>query len=123
MVTHWQVQALLSIREKVGAPLTDYRLRDDGQGTYIDYWDEATLGTRPAQQELDGITQAQIDAARSQSESNAHHATSRQKDILATIALGVRAKSIPAWNAMTLVQKREAVLSEAAVWVTIRGFI
>lgn len=50
-------------------------------------------------------------------------ATSRQKDILATIALIKRAQGIPAWNALTTPQKVAAVLAEADVWTTIRDFI
>lgn len=50
-------------------------------------------------------------------------ATSRQKDVLAMCALVVRARNITAWNAMTMVQKRDATLAEAAVWRNIREFI
>ena len=50
-------------------------------------------------------------------------ATSRQKDVLATCALIVRARGIPAWNALTIDQKKTAALAEADVWATIRDFI
>lgn len=50
-------------------------------------------------------------------------ATSRQKDILTTCALVVRARGIPAWNAMTNPQKVTAVLAEADVWRGLREFI
>jgi len=50
-------------------------------------------------------------------------ATSRQKDVLATCALIVRARGIPAWTAMTIQQKKDAALAEADVWVNIRDFI
>jgi hypothetical protein len=50
-------------------------------------------------------------------------ATSRQKDILATMAMIVRARGIPAWNALTAPQKKAAALAEADVWITIRDFI
>lgn len=50
--------------------------------------------------------------------------TSRQKDRLATIALIVRSRNVTAWQTtMTAVQKRDAVLAEADVWVNIREFI
>jgi hypothetical protein len=49
--------------------------------------------------------------------------TSRQKDILATIALIKRAQGIAAWNAMTVQQKKDAAFAEADLWVTIRDFI
>lgn len=49
-------------------------------------------------------------------------ATSRQKDVLATCALIVRARGIPAWNALTLPQKIAATIAEADVWETIREF-
>lgn len=50
-------------------------------------------------------------------------ATSRQKDVLATCALIVRAKNTPAWNAMTVDQKKTATFNEADVWTNIRDFI
>lgn len=50
-------------------------------------------------------------------------ATSRQKDILATCALIVRARGIAAWKNMTIDEKRTATLAEADVWVGIRQFI
>jgi hypothetical protein len=50
-------------------------------------------------------------------------ATSRQKDILAMIALVVRAKNQAVWNAMTIPQKIAATLAEADVWITVRDFI
>lgn len=46
--------------------------------------------------------------------------TSRQKDIMTTCALIVRARGIPAWNAMTTQQKVAAALAEADVWRDIR---
>lgn len=49
-------------------------------------------------------------------------ATSRQKDVLATCALIVRAKNTAAWNAMTVAQKKSATLAEADVWMNIRDF-
>lgn len=49
--------------------------------------------------------------------------TSREKDVLATCALVVRSRNITSWNAMTNVQKRDAVLAEADVWVNIREFL
>lgn len=48
---------------------------------------------------------------------------SRQKDVLATIALVVRARGITAWNNMTIQQKKDATLAEADVWINIRQFI
>jgi len=50
-------------------------------------------------------------------------ATSRDKDILAMVALVVRAKGLAAWNAMTTPQKVAATLAEADVWITIRDFL
>lgn len=49
--------------------------------------------------------------------------TSRDKDVLATCALIVRARGIPAWNALTTPQKVAAATAEADVWVTIRDFL
>lgn len=45
------------------------------------------------------------------------------KDRLADIALMIRYKDITAWNAMTNVQKRDAVRQQQAVWENIRDFI
>lgn len=50
-------------------------------------------------------------------------ATSRQKDMLATCALVVRARGIAAWNALTIAQKTAATLAEADVWENIREFV
>ncbi len=50
-------------------------------------------------------------------------ATSRQKDVLATCALIVRARGIAAWNGMSVQQKRDAALAEADVWSNVRDFI
>jgi len=47
----------------------------------------------------------------------------RQKDLLATLAVIVRAKNTPAWNTMTTQQKVDATLVEADVWKSIREFI
>lgn len=68
-------------------------------------------------------TQAEINAYDAAKNTAAFTATSQQKDILATCALIVRAKGVAAWNAMTLQQKKDATLAEAAVWVNIRQFI
>ena len=42
-------------------PLRDYRVQDDGAGPYIAHWDEAKLGTRPTQEELDAVDVAKIE--------------------------------------------------------------
>jgi hypothetical protein len=49
--------------------------------------------------------------------------TSREKDILTTLAMIVRAKNLAAWNAMTVQQKKDATFAEADVWVNIRDFV
>jgi hypothetical protein len=49
--------------------------------------------------------------------------TSRDKDILTTMAMIVRAKNLAAWNAMTVQQKKDATFAEADVWVNIRDFV
>lgn len=46
--------------------------------------------------------------------------TSREKDVLTTCALIVRARGIAAWNAMTPPQKVTAALAEADVWRDMR---
>ncbi|MEK9810445.1 MAG: hypothetical protein VW362_08355 [Candidatus Nanopelagicales bacterium] len=47
-------------------------------------------------------------------------ATSRQKDILATCALIVRARNLTAWNGMTTAQKVAAARAEADTWRDMR---
>jgi len=66
--------------------------------------------------------QTAIDTAPATSAALTFTTTSRQKDVLATCALIVRARGIPAWNALTVPQKVTATLAEADVWVTIREF-
>lgn len=43
------------------SPLADYRIHDDGSGPYIAHWDEAKLGPRPTQEELDAVDVAKIE--------------------------------------------------------------
>lgn len=50
-------------------------------------------------------------------------ATSRQKDVLATIAWVIRSRNVSAWNALTGAQKKAAVLAEADIWRDLRVFI
>ena len=49
--------------------------------------------------------------------------TSRQKDILAMLAVIVRQKNVSAWNGMTAAQKVTAVLAEADLFKSFREFI
>ena len=49
--------------------------------------------------------------------------TSRDKDVLATCALIVRTRNIPAWDSMTVAKKVSATLAEADIWKSIREFI
>jgi hypothetical protein len=125
MVTLLQIQTLLSQRGKTGTLLVDYTLVDnsDGAGAHVDVWNVAALGAIPTQGEIDAITPAQLAATLAAQKTAAFAATSRQKDILATIALVVRAKGLAAWNAMTTAQKVTATLAEADAWTTIRDFI
>lgn len=50
-------------------------------------------------------------------------ASSRQKDLLAILAWAVRARNVTTWNALTLAQKKAAVLAEADNWRDLRIFI
>lgn len=100
-----------------------FALRDDGDGPKIVEWVEAVYGPWPTDQELAAISQAQEDAARDASADTLSLATSRQKDILTTCALIVRARNVAAWNAMTLQQKKDAALVEADVWKNLRAFV
>jgi len=124
-MTPKQVQVLISLRGKTGAPLVDYTLEDnsDGAGVRIAQWSEAMLGPLPTQAECDAITPAQVAAYDSARRLGQFAATSRQKDILAMVALVVRAKGAAAWNAMSPAQKVAATLAEADVWANIRDFI
>lgn len=69
---------------------------------------------KTAQEIADTITARQTAAAQ---------VTSRQKDILATIAWAVRRSNVTAWNALTLAQKKSTVLAEADNWRDLRVFI
>lgn len=88
------------------------------RGEVLERWDGPMAQPSPAEiaQAVAEFTPAVERAARFTN-------TSRQKDVLATCALIVRARGIPAWNAMTVPQKATATLAEADVWVTIREFI
>lgn len=68
-------------------------------------------------------TQTALDTTPVQTALQRYTATSRQKDLLALIALVVRAKGLAAWNAMTIPQKVAATLAEADAWTTIRDFL
>jgi hypothetical protein len=125
MITNATIQALLTSRSKTGTPLVDYTLVDlsDGLGPRIATWNVATLGAVPTQTELDAVTPAQVTAAVAAQKTAVFTGSSRQKDILATIALIKRAQGIAAWNALTVPQKTASALAEADVWITIRQFI
>lgn len=51
------IQVLLSGRGKSGQNILDYSLHDhgDGQGVIIGLWNEAKLGPRPTEAELEGV--------------------------------------------------------------------
>lgn len=125
MVTNSQIQALLTARSKTGAPLVDYTLtdRNDGQGATITAWNAATLGPLPTQAEIDALTPAQITAASTAQRQARYTATSRQQIILAIAAAMVRERGLPAWNAMTPQQKKDAVLAQADVIANLLDFI
>jgi DNA-binding FadR family transcriptional regulator len=67
--------------------------------------------------------QTVIDTAPETTPTMRYTRTSREKDILSTLAMIVRAKNLAAWNAMTVQQKKDATFAEADVWVTIRDFV
>lgn len=81
--------------------------------------------TKPTPWTAPQITAAQnaIDTAPELTAQGRFQQTSRQKDVLATCALIVRARGIATWNAMTVQQKKDATFAEADVWVNIREFI
>lgn len=91
--------------------------------------DRATWKVLPAS--LQAAAQATIDAFNAndptliaQELSDASLATSRQKEVLTTCAMLVRARiGITAWNALTTPQKVTQTLAEADVWQMIRVFI
>jgi len=64
--------------------------------------------------------QTVIDTAPESSVTTRAQFTSREKDILTMCALIVRARGIPAWNALTVPQKVAATLAEADVWRDMR---
>lgn len=95
-------------------PGAQYVLR----GGVVERWDGPMA--QPTQADLD---QAALDYTPAIAKTARFTATSRQKDVLATCAEIVRARGIAAWNAMTLLEKKNATLAEADVWVNIRDFI
>lgn len=52
---------ILSTLYRNADPLRDCRIQDDGSGPYIAHWDEAKLGPRPTQEELDSVDVAKIE--------------------------------------------------------------
>ena len=88
-----------------------------GSTTYV--IKKATAWTGPQ------ITAAQsvIDTSPVTSSAITFAATSRQKDVLTTCALIVRAQGVAAWNAMTTPQKIAAATAQADIWATIRQFV
>jgi len=100
--------------------IDDFEVRlVDGVET-LTVWNAATLGAVPTPADLAAITDAAALAAR---RARQFTTTSRQKDVLATIALIVRARNVPAWTALTTPQKVSAVLAEADIWIAIRDFL
>lgn len=79
-------------------------------------FDVATGEVRDAtSQELNAAADAQIiDSAQT---------SSRQKDILATVAFAIRQANPAAWNALTLAQKKAAAITGADTWRDLRVFI
>lgn len=57
-----KLQAILSARGKTADFANDLRVQDDGAGPYLKHWDEAKLGPRPTQEEIDAITDAAVEA-------------------------------------------------------------
>jgi hypothetical protein len=57
--------------------------------------------------------QTVIDTAPETTPQMRYQRTSREKDILTTLAMIVRAKNLAAWNAMTVQQKKDATFAEA----------
>jgi hypothetical protein len=48
--------------------------------------------------------------------------SSKMKDLLATLAVGIRGRNVAAWNALTIPQKVAATQAEADIWANIRDF-
>src|SRR3990167_8026924 len=87
-------------------------------GGVLERWD----GPMPRPTDVE-IAQAVEDYTPAVALAQTAQATSRQKDILAMLAVIVRAKDVAAWNGMTIQQKVSATLAEADVWKNIREFI
>lgn len=56
-----KIVSILAARGKTADFLRDVVLRDDGAGPYIERWDEAKLGPRPTQEELDAVDVTKIE--------------------------------------------------------------
>jgi hypothetical protein len=108
--------ALVAALRSTVDPTIGVRLRTSGDPYVL----KKNTDWTPAQ-----ITAAQgvIDTAPMTTPQLRYQRTSREKDILTTLAMIVRAKNLAAWNAMTVQQKKDATFAEADVWVTIRDFV
>jgi hypothetical protein len=107
-----QIRLFLAARGKTGRPLDDYYLVVDGNGSLqIAFWNVATLGLAPTPAEIATMRTADFTLS------------SRRRDQLTNCAMTVRTRDVAAWNAMTLLQKKNATLAEADVWTNIRDFI
>jgi len=104
----------------VSPTLDDLEIRlVDGVET-IAIWATAKLGAIPTPAEIAAISDAAAIAARRTAQFTG---TSRQKDVLATVALIVRSRNVATWNGLTTPQKVAAVQAEADIWLAIREFL
>ena len=71
MITIWKVRALLADRGIAPDEENDFLLQDnsDGAGPFIAEWDEAKLGTKPSEAELDAM-QVEADALQAEAAKN-----------------------------------------------------
>jgi len=121
MATTWVACLVDRAVRAAGIPIDGVSIGDPAnRATWrVDFTPAATPAQRTQAATI--LTTVVVDDAAQRQEQYA--GSSRQKDVLATLAMIVRARGIPAWNALTTPQKVAATLAEADVWITIRDFL
>jgi hypothetical protein len=117
---YWKLRQILTARGIPDPPPDSFRVEDNGAGQVLVLWTVAILGAQPTPAEIAAVSDG---TATDTSITASAFVTSRQKDILATVAWALRLKDLAAWTALTTAQKKTAVLAAADDWRDIRVFI
>ena len=101
-----------------------FELADKGDGVvFIQAWDEAALGPQPTLADIAAIPDAEAIALQEEHHASRSGVSSRDPQRLASIAWALRLKDPQAWGALSLDQKKAAVLAEADRWRDMRVWI